>query len=294
MSGAPLSTEDSLYNAGIGNWEHFGRAGPGLEEVYRATEDWARALDGVAKPWLCWNVDPEWNVAQQRLVRAAGWTPVVGFDPRVGPPPVEPGSILIDFNARFGLPTMWLHFPLEFIHRFADRFAFWHADCLIRTEKMEHLAKLFAELPDGMAAAVDAREGWRVRFRPTRRRYWEVVGCMTRGASADCFAKGCGWWMNFAQHPSNSPAERQARSRYYWDSGAGIRYWHKQLGGRVHVIPEDYIAEGHFTGIGRSDYKRTSPKNHRRNLAGELSLNNDLVACCRKLGLSHILEAQPA
>lgn len=294
MSEAAPGEEDLRYNAGIGNWQNFGRAGFGVEEVHRAAEDWAAALRGVERPWLCWNVDPDWNLVQQRLVSSAGWTPVVGFDPRIGPPPVERDAILIDFNARFKLPTMWLHFPLEFVHRFAPRLAFWHADCLIRFDKMRHLAELFASLEDGEAAAVDANESILVRLRPKRRRYWEVVGCMTRKASQDCFDKGAGWWLHFAEHVSNSPAERAERSKYYWDSGAGIRYWHRKLGGRVRLVPEDYIAEGHFTGIGRSDYKRASPKNQRRNLGAELSLNNNLVECCRKLGLERLLEESEA
>src|ERR1043166_1209518 len=83
---------------GTGNWSGFTI---GLEPVYAAAAEWKVWLAGVKKPWLCWNVHPRWSVVQQRLVKHFGWTPVVGFDPRVGPPPLEPGAILIDFNERF-------------------------------------------------------------------------------------------------------------------------------------------------------------------------------------------------
>ena len=242
---------------------------------------------------MCWNVDPDWNLIQQQLVASVGWTPVVGFDPRVGPPPLIPGAICIDFNARLALPTMWMHFPLEFIFLFCERLAYWHADCLIRPAKMAALAERFASLPDGAMAAVQPREGWRIRLRPRMRRYWEVVGCSTRGASRDQFEKGCGWWMNFASHPNCAPRFSDA-SRYYWDCGVGIRYWHKKMGGDVRLVRDEYISEGHFTGIGRPTYKRASPKNERRDLSKELSLNFDIAAACATLGLEHFLPATVA
>jgi hypothetical protein len=284
-----LSLDEIRYAAGGGNWRRFAQSGKTLDDVYASAADWADALKGVAKPWLCWNVDPDWCLVQQRLAKSVGWTPVVGYDPRAAAPLLEPGAILIDFNKRLNLPTMWLHFPLEFAHLFSDRLAFWHADCLLRKEKMRKLADMFAALPDGSMAAVQPTEGIQLRLFQRRRRYWEVIGCTTRGASQDAFDKGCGWWMAFAYHPSNSESERLQRAKYYWDSGSGIRYWHKHCGGSIHLIPESYIAEGHFTGIGRTDYRRMSPKSFTRDLSKELSLNYDLVECCRKLGLDDLL-----
>lgn len=291
---APAATaEDLLYAVGNGNWAAFRASAFTLDDVHAAASEWAAALAGVARPWLCWNVDPDWNLVQQKLVESVGWTPVVGFDPRVGPPPLRPGAILIDFNARFRLPSMWMHFPLEFIFLFCERMAFWHADCLLRPVKMAALAERFAALPDGEAAAVKPRLGWRMRLNPRLRRYWEVVGCTTRAASRSQFEHGCGWWMHFAHHP-NGAAEFAARSRYYWDSGVGIWYWRHRGWGRVHLTPKSYIDEGHFTGIGRPGYRRASPKNQTRDLSKELSLNYDLRAACASLGLQHLLAETPA
>ena len=278
---------------GNGNWGHFRKSGITLDDLFVMADDAATALNGIERPWLCWNVDPDWNIVQQRLVRSVGWTPVVGYDPRVGPPPLEPGAIAIDFNRRLRLPTMWMHVPLEFVFRMSDRLAFWHADLLLRDQQMRHLAEMFAALPDGAMAAVAPSDTLRMRLTPTALRYWEVVGCTTRGASKSQFDQGCGWWMNFAHHPSNDPVERRRRLRFYWDCGTGIRYWHKKKGGAVTLIPERDIAEGHFTGINRSDYKRFSPKGPLRDLSQELSLNNDLSVACHKLGIGHLLTDLP-
>jgi hypothetical protein len=280
--------EEVLYRAGAGDWQAFLAAGLSLEKIRTIASEWTRALRGIEKPWLCWNVDPTWNVIQQRLVKSVGWTPIVGFDPRVGRPPLEKGAVLIDFNERLQLPTMWLHFPIEFIFLYTDRLAYWHADCLIRPEKMRHIADLFSSLPDGTTAAVLPKLGLRERLR-RHLRYWELVGCTTRRASESLFNTGCGWWMNFSSHPSTPPNEIPRRAKCYWDSGAGIRYWHKHCGGKVELIPISYVKEGHFTGIGRPDYRRASPKNYKRNLSLELSLNYDLVNCCNKLGLQALL-----
>jgi hypothetical protein len=285
-----MSIEDCRYSVGTGNWEFFERSGITLDDIYESAADWALALKAVKNPWLCWNVDDNWCLVQQRLVNAVGWTPVVGFDPRVHAAPLEPGSILIDFNKKLQLPTMWMHFVLEFIHLFCDRLAFWHTDCLLGQEKMQTLADLFAWLPDGWTAAVQPNESLRARLSRHQRRYWEVVGCTTRDASQNSFDNGCGWWMSFANHPSNSETERSKRSKYYWDHGVGVRFWHKHCGGQVHLIPESYIVEGHFTGTGRKDYRRALPNNFRRDLSRELSSNYDLVDCCRKLGIEGLMK----
>jgi hypothetical protein len=285
-----ISAGEDAYRLGTGNWKAVRDLKVPPEMLLAEADRWAGSLSGVQKPWLCWNVDKDWCLLQQRLVRSVGWTPIVGFDPRVGPPPVEPGAILIDFNATLRLPTMWMHFPMEFIFRFCDRLAYWHADCLIRPEKMRRYAEMFANLRDGEMAAVKPRESWGVRLSRTRRRYWEVLGCSTRGASRSQFENGCGWWMNFPAHPSTPPAERSLRQKYDWECGVGIWFWNHKCHGTLRAIPEGEIAEGHFTSIGRKDYKRASPKNSLRDLSRELALNNDLVAACKKLELSHLVE----
>jgi hypothetical protein len=280
-----------LYNVGIGNWHYFNRSNITIDRIHEAAAEWARRLQGIEYLWLCWNVDSDWCRVQQKLVKAVGWTPLVGFDPRVGPPPLEPGAILIDFNAHFQLPTMWLHFPLEFAHLFSNRLAFWHSDCLLRINKMERLAQRFRNLRDGEMVATKPYESWKGKIfgNPRLRRYWELVGCTTRGASRSQFEQGCGWWILFNYHPFATPEERIKRSKYYWDHGAGIRYWHKHCSGKVHLIPEKYVAEGHFTRIGRTDYKTVSPSDYRRNLSLELSLNTDLKQACHSLGLDGLL-----
>src|SRR5689334_20035557 len=58
---------------GHGNWEHYKLP---LDGIYAAAAEWKKALEGVEKPWLCWNVSPRWCVLQQRLVQEVGWTPV--------------------------------------------------------------------------------------------------------------------------------------------------------------------------------------------------------------------------
>lgn len=286
--------EDWRYIFGAGHWKAYHELGMTMAEIEAAAADWAKQLVGVRHAWLCWNVDPEWCVVQQKLVREVGWTPVVGFDPRVGPPPVVPGAVLIDFNARFQLPTMWLHFPMELAFLFCeDRLAFWHADLIMRREKMRKMADMFAALPDGACAAVKPEEGTLAFLSPKKQRYWEVLGCTTRGASRKLFEDGCGWWLDFWMNPSNTPEQRRERSEYYYDSGSGIRYWHKHCGGDVRLIPNAYVDEGHCTQIGRKDYKAASPIGFRRNLSKELSLNNDLVDVCTRLGVADLLE-QPA
>src|SRR5450432_405277 len=99
-------------------------------------------------------------------------------------------------------------------------------------------------------------------------------------------------WMNFPSHPSTPASERAARQKYHWECGVGIRYWGQKCGGTIHSIPESEIEEGHFTSIGRKDYKRASPKNSLRDLSRELSLNNDLVEACEKLGISDLLSGR--
>jgi hypothetical protein len=294
QSGDPA--ERVRYAAGIGSWLGVHEAKLPIGVLLREASRWGERLEGIEKPWLCWNVDSDWCVVQQRLVRSVGWTPIVGFDPRVGPPPVEPGAVLIDFNEKLRLPTMWMHFPMEFIFRFCNRLAFWHADCLIREEKMRRYAEMFANLRDGEMAAVKLRKRLRTLLSPrTSRRYWEVLGCSTRGASRSQFENGCGWWIHWAWHAQGiSRKERGTRlENYYWDSGGGIWFWEKQCHGKVQAIPEGEIAEGHFTGIGRKNYKRASPQNELRDLSKELSLNTDLREACVKLGIERFLPAAP-
>jgi hypothetical protein len=286
-------TENVAYRMGTGDWKAIKDANQSLEVLLAEAARWGEVLEGIERPWLCWNVDPQWCLVQQRLVRSVGWTPVVGFDPRVGPPPLTPGAVLMDFNEKYRFPTMWMHFPLEFIFQFCNRLAYWHSDCLIRAEKMRRYAELFASLRDGEMAAVRPRESWHNWLSPRERRYWELLGCSTRGASRNQFERACGWWMNFHSHPNTPEAHRAYRQKYHWECGVGIWHWNKKCGGVVHGIPIAQIREGHFTGIGRKDYKRVSPHNALRDMSKELSLNNDLREACDKIGIGHFLVSGP-
>jgi hypothetical protein len=287
---APSLTPNSVsesYRIGVGNWSAF-KFPP--ETMFAAAERWRSQLQGVAKPWLCWNVDADWCLVQQRLVSAVGWTPVVGGDPRAAEPVLLPNSIRIDFNADFQLSTMWLHFPLEFAFLFAERLAFWHSDLLVRLDKLRVIAESFSQLQDGSMAAAKPRRPLSQLFNRKHNRYWELIGCTTRGASKSQFENGCGWWMNFAAHP-NCPNQRELerRKKVYWDHGAGILYWSKAYGKKVLAIEEREVAEGHCTRIGNKDYHRLSADDATRLLTLELRHNFDLSTACQKLELQHLL-----
>ena len=84
-------------------------------------------------------------------------------------------------------------------------------------------------------------------FRSHEHRYFELVGCTTRGASESQFVNGSGWWRNIEYHP-NCPdaAEKARRAPYFYDHGVGIMYWKRHYGGRVHAIPPWSVREEHF------------------------------------------------
>ncbi len=283
--------EIELQQVGQGVWAAFRALNLDVREVMEIARGWKGALGAVAKPWLCWNVNSDWCWIQQQLVLDAGWTPLVGFDPRVGPPSrVLPQTVVFDFNAELQLPLLYPHFPLEFAFLFAERLAFWHSDLLIRREKMRNLARQFDGLPDGSTAACRVDPGLRHRYLPWRRRYWELVGCTTRAASQDQFEKGCGWWMAFWAHP-NQQRDAFVRRWRYWDHGAGIWHW-QNAGGRVDALDADAFAEGHFTKIGKTDYVGTREPNGsdvRRNMSEELVRHFDLRTACESLSLTDLL-----
>ncbi len=263
---------------GTGDWGAFKRP---FAEVESAAGEWKRALGNVERPWLCWNINDEWCVVQQRLVLAVGWTPVVGWDTNClnGPPTVLPGGVAIDFNAQFRFPVMWVHFPIEFAFLWAPRLAFWHSDLLVRLDKLARIARLFAALSDGEMAAVNATGGLRNFMNRKTHRYWELIACTTRGASEDQFRRGCGWWRSIALHPNAPAREIEARSTYYYDHGVGVMYWKRMYGGRVRNISEKLVSEGHCTRVRNKDYVTDDNKGK------ELSLNFDLRAVMAQLDL---------
>lgn len=293
--GSNQPTVTPAHKAGHGNWAGFKAAGLNLKTIMDIAEhDWGARLRGVDKPWLCWNVDDEWSLVQQKLVRSAGWTPVVGFDPRVGrPKDILPEAILIDFNEHLGLPLLYPHFPLEFAFLFCDRLAFWHSDLVIRREKMDRLAEMFANLKDGETAATWVFPGWRSIFKLNERRYWELVGCTTRGASRDQFEKGAGWWRGIWEHPSSvDPADIERKKRKsHWEHGAGIYYWERNFGGKVVVIKGAEYEEGHCSKINNKKYVTQMPLSLHgiRSKQWELRHNFSLHVVCEKLGLQDAL-----
>ncbi len=284
-----INEEDKdVLRAAKGNWDVFDLEK--LEILKKAAKEWEAALDGVAWPWLCWNVEPDWCLVQQRLVRHVGWTPVVFGDPRSGAPPLEKDAILVDFNRHFNYPIMHFLFPVEFVFLFTKRLAFWHSDLLVRTDVMERLANTFEKLPDGVTAAIDGRRPWYKRWYGTGDRFWELVGCTTASASRDQFEKGAGWWRNIWRHPNCSEALRKkTRRRYYYDHGAGILAWHELHGGVVTPIEHRLVREGHCTRVGNTQYQRQSPQDDRRDLSKDLSYNYDLPEVCRRLEIEHLL-----
>lgn len=283
-----------LAHVGQGNWRAFQALGVSLLEVLEIAKSWSGMFSGIEKPWLCWNVDSDWSMVQQQLVASVGWTPIVGFDPRVGPPRKNvPSAVVIDFNKDLGLPVLYPHFPLEFAFLYCKKIAFWHSDILVRTNKFERFSRLFDGLQDGEMVATRTFDGWRNIFSSRKKRYWELLGCTTRGASQLQYEKGCGWWMDYWAHPNQS-SPKKIRRNYYWDHGAGIYYWNKREGGCCFSIEEREIREGHFTKIGNASYRRfreaESLSDARRLMASEIQDNFDLTLSCKMLGLESFLQ----
>lgn len=279
-------TNKTLVTSGIGNWAGFLRSGFTVNDALEAAAEWKVPLAGIEKPWLCWNVNSDWSFVQQKQVESVGWTPVVGFDPRVGPPQLSKNAVLIDFNKRFCFPVMYPHFPLEFAFAFAPKLAFWHSDLLLRTEKINKYAAMFTQLQDGEMSATLEERGFLDRFKTKKHRYWELLGCTTQGASRANFEHGCGWWLHFYMHPNcPSPAERAAREKLHWECGVGINYWAKRYSQNIQTIREIDISEGHFTRIKNKNYVEKSPNDWRRNISKDIAANFDLAEACKKMGI---------
>lgn len=269
---------------GTGHWRFWDRS---EEDVRAAASQWAAAVRGVERPWLCWNMNDRWCLLQQKLIVEVGWTPVVGWDPNCGTRPAAmlPEAVAIDFNQTLGLQVLYQHVPLEFVFLWADRLAFWHADVIMPRDKMRQAAARFERLRDGEMAAVKTYGGLRNLIRPKYHRYWEVLGCTTRGASSDQYEKGCGWWRGFQEHPNapSDPAERARRARYYDDHGCGIQYWKRFCGGKVDSFGERWIAKEHFSATTLQNYRRGASKSE------EMDLNFDLPTIVQRFGISDLL-----
>ncbi len=223
--------EYRYQHLGTGDWEAWG---PELGPLELAIEDWQRQLAGIERPWLCWSVVDRFCRIQQRLVMEFGWTPVVGRDPRGDAPTVLPGAVRFDVNKLLKLPTVWAHFPMEFVYAFAPRMACWHSDLLVGRRNMEHLVETFDSLDDGETAAYRPRGWWLRKALPCP----GLAYATTRAASRDQWEHGCGWWRWFCKHPNFRGPVAVAEEE--WDTGRGIWYWQKHFDGSVRrVFPDE-------------------------------------------------------
>ena len=232
--------------AGIGTWARFPK--DRIDEVHAAAVDWKEALAGIERPWLVWCTDEDWSLVQQQLVVAAGWTPVVGSDSTVERPRLVESAKFVEFNRHLQLPVMWMHFPLEWVHLFCDRLAFWHSDLLPPKSVMQRIAAEFETIgSDELIGVRDdpglgrmVRRFWRGPRRWSyinSRRWFELVGCTTAGACASQYRHGCGWWRLPQYHPNCSEPVRRANP--HSEHGNGIWYWEKYFGGKARELSVD-------------------------------------------------------
>jgi hypothetical protein len=235
---------------GTGNWRVFPKAH--LPLVFDAAAEWTTALKGIEKPWLCWCVDEDWCVVQQKLVAAAGWTPVVGTDGSIAYPRLISEAIFVDFNRQLQLPMMWMHFPLEFVFCFSGKLAFWHSDVLPPVSMMRSIGAEFDTITDGQLIGV-RREKVGILQRVKRlvkgkplfyRRWFEVIGCTTAGASKSQFENGCGWWRYPQQHPN---AHDWIQNAYPREHGVGVWFWEKHCNGQARQLSVDIDAHHYST-----------------------------------------------
>jgi len=269
---------DDDHRAGTGNWSAFAR---NMNDVHTAAEDWKRAVAGIEKPWLCWNINDEWCAFQQKIILSVGWTPVIGWDPSCNPGKrtVFNKSVEIDFNKSFSFDSLWPHFPLEFAFLWTKKLAFWHADLLLRINKLRKLVELFESIEDGDMAAVESKGGLRNILSFRTHRYWELLGCTTQKASKHQFDTGCGWWRHFYLHPNTPIEERHTRAKYYYDSGVGIMYWKRRYKKNIYSIKEKWASEGHCTQINNPHYQSG------KNKGEELNVNFSIEKVAERLDL---------
>ncbi|QTH63122.1 hypothetical protein J1N51_10240 [Psychrosphaera ytuae] len=262
---------------GTGNWEAWGTD---ISSIKEAAEDWKKALEGIEKPWLCWALDDNWNILQQQLVKEAGWTPIVGNDTGLKKPTILPGSVYVNFNERLQLPTMWMHFPIEFAFLFCEKLAFWHSDLLCSRSDMKQYAKTFEALKPGEMAAVKHTHGWwglKDRF---RNHFGELVACTTKEASLDQFNNGCGWWRHIEHHPNFDKAFHKG-AKYYYEHGTGTWVWNKKFKGVVKTLKVNE-KDGHASA-------RVNNKPERATKAEELNEYSDLADITKALKIDDLL-----
>lgn len=266
--------------AGTGCWKAWNRS---IKPIEKAAEEWKNSLKKIEYPWLCWNIDDRWCILQQKLVALAGWTPVVGCDTNVDNPTILHGSVYVDFNSSLRLPLMQMQFPLEFVHLFAKRLAYWHSDFIASISDMHKFSAIFKKLKNGEMAVTWTLHGLLgFKFRKSNR-IFELIGCTTAKASEEQFKLGCGWWRNTAMHP-NFCSKNYDKTPYY-DHGTGITIWQKQHGGKViDLRPDD--KRGHA-----SNYllKHQPKKENHRSKSQDMKEYYSLDKMAANLEIAHLL-----
>jgi hypothetical protein len=198
-------------------------------------------------------------------------------------------SIFIDFNKKLKLPTMFFHIPLEFQFLFCNKLAFWHSDFLAPVKIMEKVAACFDSIKDGQYMGVRGRLGmvrtltYLIRGEPLPKRWFEVIGCTTCGASKSQYECGCGIW-RIKGHPNTT--ERALKMKLYWDNGVGVWLWEKYFGGEAIELPINY-AKYHYSSSLRG-YRRVKNKYGQNvifNKHQELNRAFDLKKIIKGLGL---------
>jgi hypothetical protein len=270
--------KDKETTAGVGNWQLF--SSDDIVMVEQAAQHWKAALAGIDKPWLCWCVNDNWSIIQQKLVRAAGWTPIVGNDTNVRQPTILEGSVYVDFNESFDYPRMYMHFPLEWVFLFTDRLAFWHSDLLLSFKDMHYCAELFENLAAGYTSAYKTRESlirfWKITG---SQRFFEVIGCTTKAASQSQFDHGCGWWRNFQFHPNFKDFKDNNLPRgFTGDHGFGIMHWHRYDNG-----PAKHV---NVSMVGHADANNTR---FTKSKEEDLNSTYSLAKICEHLGIEKLL-----
>jgi hypothetical protein len=186
---------------------------------------------------------------------------------------------------------MWMHFPLEFAHLFTNKLAFWHSDVLPPIPTMRKIAAQFEVAQDGQLVGVKLGKPDLIlmlkrylRGKPAfYKRWWEVIGCTTAGASRSQYEHGCGWWRNPQDHP-NATLE-VARENPFKEHGVGIYLWQSLFAGPAVELCVD-IQRYHYS-TNQPGYRRERDKNGRiaNSKQWELSESFDLDKIAHELGL---------
>ncbi|MDM4018844.1 hypothetical protein [Roseiconus lacunae] len=279
---------------GEGNWAYAPVDAP--QRIGEIAAQWSSRLRGVERPWLCWCVDDDWSLLQQRLVRDVGWTPVVGGDGTVKTPASIDGAVVIDFAGDLGVVKLRPHFVIEFAFLFCPRLAYWHSDVLLPMKLMRTLADQFGTLHNGEHCGVTEGptlgmlwERWRKGQPLLWKRIFEVVGCTTAAASRSQYASGCGIWRNTRYHPMAGKAT-QSKPPYY-EFGVGIYRWVQENRDKFREVDLE-IEPYHFSQINNSAYGRIVDSRDQRRFKGrEMQLNFDLRAICDDLGIGDLYSA---